>query len=61
MFFQCSPRALRIQNFLVKSDVDLSDGGTTENTPHEAHTGDKTSINVVGFLKRVLIRSNSQR
>ena len=29
-----------IQNFLAKSNVDLSDGGT-KSTPHEAHTGDK--------------------
>ena len=27
-----------IQNFLVKSDVDLSGGGTIKITPHEAHT-----------------------
>ena len=45
-----------IQNFLVKSDVDLSDGGT-KITPHEAHTGDKSPSNVVGFLERVLVRS----
>ena len=46
-----------IQNFLVKSDVDLSDGGTTKITPHEAHTGDQAPSNVVGFLERVLFRS----
>ena len=46
-----------IQNFFVKSDVDLSDRGTTKITPHEAHTGDKAPSNVVGFLERVLVRS----
>ena len=30
-----------IQNFLVKSDVDLSGGGTIKITPHDAHTGAK--------------------
>ena len=48
-----------IQNFLVKSDVDLSDGGTQQITPHEAHTGDKAQSNVVGFLERVPFRSKS--
>ena len=43
------------QNFLVKSDVDLSGGGTIKITPHEAHTGDKAPSNVVGFLERVLV------
>ena len=38
-----------IQNFLVKSDVDLSGGGTIKITPHKAHTGDKAPRNVVGF------------
>ena len=46
-----------IQNFFVKSDVDLSDGGTRKITPHEAHTGDKAPSKVVGFLERVLVRS----
>ena len=46
-----------IQNFPVKSDVDLSDGGTIINiTPHEAHTGDKAPSIVVGFWERVLVR-----
>ena len=47
-----------IQSILVKSDVDLSEGGTIKkNTPHEAHTRDKAPSNVVGFLERVLFRS----
>ena len=50
-------RAEWIQNFLVKSNVDLGDGGTKQITPHEAHTGDKAPSNVVGFLERVLVRS----
>ena len=29
-------------------------GGTIKITPHEAHTGDKTPSNVVGFLERVV-------
>ena len=40
-----------IQNFFVKSDVDLNDGGTMKITRHEAHTGDKVPSNVVGFLE----------
>ena len=31
-----------IQNFLVKSDVDLSGGGRIKITPHDAHTGNST-------------------
>ena len=50
-------RAEWIQNFLVKSNVDLGDGGTKQVTPHVAHTGDKAPNNVVGFLERVLVRS----
>ena len=46
-----------IQNFLVRSDVDLQDGGTIKINPHEAYTGDKAADNVVGFLERVLVRS----
>ena len=46
-----------IQNFLVKSDLDLSDSGTTKISPHEAHTGDIAPNNVVGFLERVLVRN----
>ena len=38
----------------MKSDVDLGDGGTMKITPHEAHTGDKASSNVAGFLERVV-------
>ena len=46
-----------IHNFLVKSDVDLSGGGTIRITPHEAHTGDKAPSNVAGFLERILVRN----
>ena len=46
-----------IQNFLVKSDVDLSGGGTIKITPHEAHTGDKAPSNVAGFVQRFLVRN----
>ena len=46
-----------IHNFLVKSDVDLSGGGTKKITPHEPHTGDNAPSKVVGFLERVLVRS----
>ena len=46
-----------IQNFLGKSDVVLSDGGTIKLTPHEALTRDQAPSNVVGFLERVLVRS----
>ena len=46
-----------IQNFLLKSEKDLSGGGTIKITPHEAHTGDKAPSNVVGFLERVLVRN----
>ena len=48
-----------IQNFLGKSDIDLS-GGTIKITPHEAHTGDQAPSNVVGFLERVLVRKNQR-
>ena len=47
-----------IQNFLVKSDINLSGGGTIRITPHEARTGDKTPSNVVGLLELVLFRNN---
>ena len=51
-------RAECTHNFLVKSDVDLGDGGTKQITPHEAHIGDKAPSNVVGLLERVvLVRS----
>ena len=43
-----------LENFPVKSDVDLRGGGSTHITPHEAHTGHKAPSNVVGFLERVL-------
>ena len=47
-----------VQNFFVKSDVSLSDGGTIKITPREAHTGDKKApSDVVGFLERVFVRS----
>ena len=46
-----------IQNFLVKSNVDLGNGGTMKVTPHEARTGDKAPSNVVGFLEPGLVRS----
>ena len=46
-----------IQNFLVKSDVDLSGGGTIKITPHEAHTGDNAPSNVAGFVQRFLVRN----
>ena len=49
-----------IQNFLVKSDVDLSDGGTNRNHPDEAHTGDTAPSNAVEFLERILVRSKNQ-
>ena len=44
-----------IQNFLVKSDADLSGGGTIKITPHEAHTRDKAPSTVAGFLERILV------
>ena len=50
-----------IQNFLVKGDGGLSDGGTIKITPHEAHTGDNAPSNVVGFVERILVRSKNQR
>ena len=48
-----------IQNFLAKSDVDLSGGGTTKTTPHDAHTRDKAPSNVAGFLERILVRNKN--
>ena len=41
----------------MKGDVDLSGGGTTKFTPHEAHTGDKAPSNIAGFWERILIRN----
>ena len=49
-----------IRNFLVKSDIELSGGGTIQITPHGAHTGEKAPSNVVGFLERVLVRNNQR-
>ena len=54
---RCAVRHAEIQNFLVKSDVDLSGGGTIKITPREVHTRDKAPSNVVGFLERVLVRN----
>ena len=34
-----------IQNFLIKSDVEVSGSGTIKITPHDAHTGDKAPSN----------------
>ena len=50
-----------IQNFLVKSDVDTSGGGTIKITPHEAHTGDKAPSNVVGTQISGWVGTWSQR
>ena len=41
----------------MKSDVDLSGGGTIKITPHEAHTGDKAPSNVAGLVQRFLVRN----
>ena len=41
----------------MNSDVDLSDGGTIQITPHEAHTQVTQALRkVVGFLERVFVR-----
>ena len=45
------------QTFLVKSDVDLSGGGTIKITPHDAQTGDKAPSKVAGFWERILVRN----
>ena len=50
-----------IQNFLAKSDLELCDGRTIKITPHEAHTGDKASNNVAGFLERMLVKSRQNQ
>ena len=47
--------------FLAKSDLDLCDGRTIKITSHEAHTGDKASNNVAGFLERVLVKSRNNQ
>ena len=42
----------------MKGDVDLSDGGTIQITPHEAHTQVTQALReVVGFLERVFVHS----
>ena len=38
----------------MKSNVDLSEGGTRKFTPNEARTSDKEPSNVVGFSERVV-------
>ena len=48
-----------IQNFLVKSDEDMSDGGTIKITPHKAHTRDEAPSNVVGFWNEFLFVAKS--
>ena len=50
-----------IQNFLAKSDVDLSGGGTIKVTPHEAHTGHRAPSNVAGFFGTNSCQKQNQR
>ena len=49
-----------IQKFLVKSDVDLSDGGTIKITLCEAHTGDKHRAMLLGFWNEFLFKQNQR-
>ena len=45
-----------VQNYLVKSDFELSTGGVVKISPFEAHTGSKAPGNVAAFLERALVQ-----